>query len=201
MNRRDILWQLWIHSELYMYFMWISSSNDWENVWHIDYNDDFQSKPNQILLDCLLYEFTYLTRKNQFYFISIFLKGYFFQFTANSQSNERQTANETRSSAIASSSNSTRTIIGNVLNASNPTSFKTTPKTSSDHFDGNCEQTNMGANGDVDDDDLASVHLMLEPHLRPVPPDPKSDLSKKIFSEHKQLAKDYLKVAWKFQNI
>lgn len=47
----------------------------------------------------------------------------------------------------------------------------------------------------IDDDDLASVHLMLEPHLRPPPPDPKSDLSKEIFDEHKQLAKEYLKVS------
>lgn len=56
-------------------------------------------------------------------------------------------------------------------------------------------------NDDDDDDDLASVHLMLEPHLRPTPPDPKSDLSKQIFDEHKKLAKEYLKVCLSFDQI
>lgn len=39
-----------------------------------------------------------------------------------------------------------------------------------------------------------SLHQMLEPHLRPVPPSPNSQYSKKIFEDHKQLAKRYLKV-------
>lgn len=44
------------------------------------------------------------------------------------------------------------------------------------------------------DDDLDSMHIMLEPHLRPVPPDQNSELSKQIFEQHKQLANAYLKV-------
>lgn len=43
-----------------------------------------------------------------------------------------------------------------------------------------------------------SMHLMLEPHLRPVSPDPNSKLSTEIFEEHKQLANEYLKVSCVF---
>lgn len=54
----------------------------------------------------------------------------------------------------------------------------------------------------MDDDDLASVHLMLEPNLRPAQPDVNSELSQQIFEEHKQLAKEYFKVAiFKFESL
>ncbi|XP_059616737.1 mitogen-activated protein kinase kinase kinase 7 [Phlebotomus argentipes] len=57
-------------------------------------------------------------------------------------------------------------------------------------------------NCDVEDDrgdsyaslNLESMHLMLEPHLRPATPDPENELSMQIFEEHKQLAQDYLKL-------
>lgn len=38
------------------------------------------------------------------------------------------------------------------------------------------------------------MHLMLEPHLRPVSPDPDDQTSNEIFEEHKRLAKEYFKV-------
>ncbi|KAL4711502.1 hypothetical protein ACJJTC_000518 [Scirpophaga incertulas] len=41
---------------------------------------------------------------------------------------------------------------------------------------------------------LDSMHLMLDPHLRPISPDPNSEESKRIYEEHKQLAPEYLKV-------
>jgi len=42
--------------------------------------------------------------------------------------------------------------------------------------------------------DLDSIHLLLEPHLRPATPDPNNSVSQNIFKEHKELAKEYLKV-------
>lgn len=42
--------------------------------------------------------------------------------------------------------------------------------------------------------DLDSMHLMLEPHLRPATPDPNSPISMQIFDEHNKLAQEYLKV-------
>lgn len=125
----------------------------------------------------------------------------FHQFAANSQSNERLTATESRSNAIASSSSNTRTLIGNVLNTANQTTFRPATKPPRESFDTNSEQNKTGANATVDEDDLASVHLMLEPHLRPPPPDPNSELSKQIFEEHKQLAKEYLKVYIQILNL
>ncbi|KAL0821858.1 hypothetical protein ABMA28_005262 [Loxostege sticticalis] len=41
---------------------------------------------------------------------------------------------------------------------------------------------------------LDSMHLMLDPHLRPISPDLASDESKRIYEEHKQLAPEYLRV-------
>lgn len=38
------------------------------------------------------------------------------------------------------------------------------------------------------------MHLMLEPHLRPVSPQPNDQTSNQIFEEHKKLAKEYFKV-------
>lgn len=123
-----------------------------------------------------------------------------FLSAANSQSNERLSATESRSSAIASSSSNARTLMGQ---ATNQTTFRSPPKPSKDTFDDKNDQKNLPSTngGGVDDDDLASVHLMLEPHLRPPPPDPKSDISKQIFDEHKQLAKEYLKVILILFNI
>ncbi|XP_031629382.1 mitogen-activated protein kinase kinase kinase 7 isoform X2 [Contarinia nasturtii] len=115
--------------------------------------------------------------------------------TPNSQSNERLPSTETRSTAIASSSNNARTLLGNVLNTTNPTTYKNSPKTTTTTTRDNFDESNE-ANGGADNDDLSSdqLHLMLEPHLRPKPPDPNSDLSKEIYEEHNQLAKEYLKI-------
>ncbi|XP_072944597.1 mitogen-activated protein kinase kinase kinase 7-like [Epargyreus clarus] len=44
------------------------------------------------------------------------------------------------------------------------------------------------------DPDLDSMHMMLDPHLRPISPDLANDESKRIFDEHKQLAQEYLKI-------
>lgn len=124
-----------------------------------------------------------------------------FLFTANNQSNERLSATESISNAIASSSSSTRNLTGNILNSINQPNFRNAPKIPTDDFDGVSDQQRAGADSNIDDDDLASVHLMLEPHLRPPPPDPKSDVSKQIFDEHKQLAKEYLKVGSAIKHI
>lgn len=76
----------------------------------------------------------------------------------------------------------------------------TSTKEDSEASNNQQQQQKTGADdNDDDDDDLASVHLMLEPHLRPAPPDLNSDLSKQVFDEHKQLAKEYLKVHLKFR--
>ncbi|XP_050682239.1 mitogen-activated protein kinase kinase kinase 7 [Leptidea sinapis] len=44
------------------------------------------------------------------------------------------------------------------------------------------------------DPDLDSMHMMLDPHLRPISPDLNQEESKRIFEEHKQLAQEYLKI-------
>ncbi|XP_047525956.1 mitogen-activated protein kinase kinase kinase 7 [Pieris napi] len=44
------------------------------------------------------------------------------------------------------------------------------------------------------DPDLDSMHMMLDPHLRPISPDLTNEESKRIFEEHKQLAQEYLKI-------
>lgn len=174
------------------FFIWTFWFNDWENVWRVDYNDGLKSKSiNEILLDSLLYDHL-ISQINGWRLFDWNIRHL---FTANNQTNDRLAANESRSSAIASSSNA-RTLIGNV-NSTNQTTFRSATKPTT--FDGSNEQKQTESNGGVDDDDLASVHLMLEPHLRPAPPDPKSDLSKQIFDEHKQLAKEYLKVFDRFR--
>lgn len=138
--------------------------------------------------------FAYQVLSYIFCFTSIF-------FTANSQTNERLTATESKSNAIASTSNSTQTLTtSNILSTINTTNFTTHPtkpstkETTEANTDEQKEAKASAEDDSADDDDLASVHLMLEPHLRPTPPDPNSDLSKEIFDEHKQLAKEYLKV-------
>ncbi|KAJ8712393.1 hypothetical protein PYW07_005235 [Mythimna separata] len=45
---------------------------------------------------------------------------------------------------------------------------------------------------------LDSMHMMLDPHLRPISPDLNNDESKRIFEEHKQLAQEYLKIQTEF---
>lgn len=45
---------------------------------------------------------------------------------------------------------------------------------------------------------LDSMHMMLEPHLRPISPDLNNEESKRIFEEHKQLAQEYLKIQTEF---
>lgn len=121
---------------------------------------------------------------------------------SNSQTNERLSTTESKTNAIASTSNSSHTLTtSNSLNTTNFTKNSSNPSTkenaeaSNDDEQREQQKTKAGAeDSSVDDDDLASVHLMLEPHLRPAPPDPNSDLSKQIFDEHKQLAKEYLKI-------
>lgn len=44
------------------------------------------------------------------------------------------------------------------------------------------------------DPDLDSMHMMLDPHLRPISPDLNDEESKRIFEEHKKLAQEYLKI-------
>ncbi|KAJ0174580.1 hypothetical protein K1T71_009688 [Dendrolimus kikuchii] len=41
---------------------------------------------------------------------------------------------------------------------------------------------------------LDSMHMMLDPHLRPISPDLNNEESKRIFEDHKQLAQEYLKI-------
>lgn len=102
--------------------------------------------------------------------------------SANNQTNERLAATESRSNAISGSS-STFFNNQNALNTGNPTIFS--------RRDGTFEYATNFRN---DENDLDSMHLMLEPHLRPPQPDPNSDISKQIFEEHKKLANEYLKV-------
>lgn len=120
-----------------------------------------------------------------------------FIFSANSQSNETLTATESRSTVIPSTPTNSRNLTGNILSSINTTNFKKPPKTpkESNNERENDEQETDDEKSTIDDDDLASVHLMLEPHLRPPAPDQNSDLSKQIFDEHRQLAKEYLKVS------
>lgn len=58
--------------------------------------------------------------------------------------------------------------------------------------------SNRNERSNTDEEDSQStfdlMHLMLEPHLRPVSPEPNDQTSKEIFEEHKRLAKEYLKV-------
>lgn len=42
--------------------------------------------------------------------------------------------------------------------------------------------------------DLESMHMMLDPHLRPVTPDLTNEASVQIYEQHNQLTKEYLKV-------
>lgn len=53
-----------------------------------------------------------------------------------------------------------------------------------------------GAAPPAPDPDLDSMHMMLDPHLRPISPDLNNEESKRIFEEHKQLAQEYLKVSF-----
>lgn len=128
-------------------------------------------------------------------------------FPANNQSSERiSTTTETRTSAITSSSVAPITAV---------TSPSVVTTVSSKKDKSQVEDTEIGKSEQktqqqikTDDQKLNqeqqekadsestfdSMHLMLEPHLRPVSPDPNSKLSKEIFEEHKQLANEYLKV-------
>lgn len=42
--------------------------------------------------------------------------------------------------------------------------------------------------------DLNTMNMMLEPQLRPIPPDPTNPESVEIFNEHKKTAQEYLQV-------
>lgn len=106
--------------------------------------------------------------------------------TANSQGNERLTTTETRTSTVSSLGgvNSSNT----VTNSSTVTreAFKTEKITTT---------TSTAPKEETDEEDsFDSMHLMLEPHLRPVPPSPNSPFSIEVYEMHKKLAKEYLKV-------
>lgn len=51
-----------------------------------------------------------------------------------------------------------------------------------------------GAPASEPDPALDSMHMMLDPHLRPISPDLSNEESKRIFEKHKQLAQEYLKI-------
>lgn len=55
-----------------------------------------------------------------------------------------------------------------------------------------------GAPAPAPDPALDAMHMMLDPHLRPISPDLSNDESKRIFEEHKQLAQEYLKIQTEF---
>lgn len=161
-----------------------------KNVWRFDCNDVLKSKSHEILLDLVLYAKWYeimwissfcnfiSTENFVFHFFSLLLF-----ILANNQSNERPTAADSRLNATSGSSSAFYNNNQNALNTGNPTIFS--------RRDANYEYASNFRN---DDNDLDSMHLMLEPHLRPPQPDPNSEISKQIFEEHKKLAKEYLKV-------
>lgn len=100
--------------------------------------------------------------------------------TAKSQSNERLVTIDTRTSTASST---------DIVNSSMVTNSQASVVTK-DAF--KLEKVTPSSNDEEDSFD--SMHLMLEEHLRPVPPKPNNRLSKEIFEEHKHLAKEYLKV-------
>lgn len=166
--------------------LWTITQNRENNVWRFDCNDVLKSKSHEILLDLVLYAKWNLIRNHvNFEFLYFFNWKFCFAFfllvllfiSANNQSNERLTATESRSNAISGSSSTFYN------NTGNPTIFSKRD-TSFEH----------ATNFRNDNNDLDSMHLMLEPHLRPPQPDPNSDISKQIFEEHKKLANEYLKV-------
>lgn len=65
------------------------------------------------------------------------------------------------------------------------------------NFTGNSSSSTGGEGGapaSEPDPALDSMHMMLDPHLRPISPDLSNEESKRIFEKHKQLAQEYLKV-------
>lgn len=59
------------------------------------------------------------------------------------------------------------------------------------------EQPNFYQNQDNDSDsslDYDSMHLMLDPHLRPATPKANLGISQRVYNEHKHMAQEYLKV-------
>lgn len=119
-------------------------------------------------------------------------------FTAN-QGTERVNASttitsETRSTAIASTS---KEEIITTTNAPLPLVNTGIPTGSSIHQNKQPSATRESFTNDNNED---IINLMLEPELRPHPPDPNCQLSKETFEEHKKLANEYLKVV-KFLKI
>lgn len=97
-----------------------------------------------------------------------------FILSANNHGNERLTVTETKSTLPPADLNSAAAA------ASTTGGVPTTPR----------EQTETESSLDLD-----SMYLMLEPNLRPATPDPNSRVSQQIFEEHKDLAREYLKVS------
>lgn len=96
-------------------------------------------------------------------------------FTANSQGNERLTVTETKACASSGAS---------PLDTSIPSSSSAATGATNDRTDNESSF------------DLDSMHQWLDPHLRPVTPDPENQFSQQIFEQHKDLANEYLKVCF-----
>lgn len=99
-------------------------------------------------------------------------------FSANNHGNERLTVTETKSTIPPSDSTAASSAAASAASSS-------------------AAAASAASRGPTDSEaslDLDSLYLMLEPHLRPATPDPNSRVSQKIFEEHNDLAKEYLKV-------
>lgn len=87
----------------------------------------------------------------------------------------------------------------NVSNSaiSDATSPLDTPRANSPIVSGDTQNIDLISTQKDEEDNQSTfdlMHLMLEPHLRPVSPEPNDQMSKEIFEEHKKLAKEYFKV-------
>lgn len=146
----------------------------------------------------------YIFWKNNVFFLFCFLS------VANNQGNERLTTStaENRSGTALSSSSiavttaSTLTTSSTPLISANPTVLSANNDRQTKNASENDVETPTNPETDepnrpqtaTEEEDFNTMCQMLEEHLRPVLPETKSKLSNQIFNEHKQLAKEYLKV-------
>lgn len=155
---------------------------------------------------CLILFLKFKRKKNCFKILKIFLS------TANNQGSERiSTTTETRTSAVTSGTSVPATAVSSttITTSKRDTNQKETKEfaqSEQQHPAANSvtnEQKSKQQQQEETDTESAfdSMHLMLEPHLRPVSPDRNSKLSTEIFNEHKQLANEYLKVITALQCI
>lgn len=87
----------------------------------------------------------------------------------------------------------------NVSNSaiSDATSALDTPRATSPTDSGDTQNIELISTRTDEEDNQSTydlIHLMLEPHLRPISPEPNEQTSKELFEEHKRLAKEYFKV-------